>query len=117
MLYMFGPEFTLILTLGQWYSARASVRQIRQSGHTNCLMKNAFFADVGSFVLKPANWKAFPLNAKQVHYLVSHEYVDHQYVTISVKDIEEKKKKEGFARFITVLRTLWFVLNCIGRVA
>jgi hypothetical protein len=38
-------------------------------------------------------------------------------VAISEQTIAGKNKKEGFSQFITVAQILWFVMNCIGRVA
>lgn len=72
---------------------------------------------MGGFFLRAPNWKPFPLNAKQFYYLVANRYVQYQDVAISEQTIAEKNKKEGFERFITVIQILWFVMNCIGRVA
>ena len=80
-------------------------------------MRNAFFADMGGFVLQPKKWKRFPINASQLHYLVSHKYIDYHRVHLSEEEIDDRNKKDRFARVITVIQILWFFLNCAGRVA
>jgi len=88
-----GPEFIFQLALGQWVSARSSVADFRRSG----------------FV-------PFPLNAKQVQFLVTEGYVPYSVVAIDTRVISEKNKGRGLVRFITVCQILWFSLNSIARV-
>ena len=110
-----GPEFILQLTMGQWASARCSVEQFCKSSRLNWMMKHAFLADMGGFVPCTPNNISFPLDAKQVHYLVEKKYLPYSEVAISKETIADKNKREGMVRFITVCQTLWFALNCIAR--
>ena len=112
-----GPEFILQLALGQWSSVCRSVEKFRLAGYMEWSMKHAFFADMGGFILQTPNWKPFPLNAKQIHYVVIKGYIQYRQVAISDQIMAEKSKTEAFGRFITVVQILWFVLNCIGRAA
>jgi hypothetical protein len=34
-------------------------------------MKHAYFADMGGLVLQTPGWKQFPINGKQLHYLIT----------------------------------------------
>lgn len=113
----FGPEFTFQLALGQWSSARRSVAAFKKSGYNDWTMKHAFLADMGGFVLHPSDWIAFPLTAKQIHYLVTHEFVSYEDVRLSKHIIDDKNKAAGVVRLITVCQILWFCINCFGRLA
>jgi hypothetical protein len=152
-----GPEFVFQTALGQWMSARRSVRQFKEltsasttrsdsstdpkepqwtlknplqlfrairwhfttfsenSKQLRWEMAHAFFADMGGFVLDPPDFVRFPLDAKQVHYLVHRNYVDLDTVMISKRILNDKNKGDGMTRLITVLQIIWFVINTITR--
>lgn len=82
-------------------------------------MTHAFFADMGGIVLHSADWVPFPVDAKQLYYLVHKEYLPYSAISKAVtKDqIKDKNKADTLLRVITVLQTLWFVLDCLGRKA
>lgn len=111
-----GPEFVFQLALGQWLSARRSVVEFKESGYPQWTISHAFLADMGGFVLKPPDWVPFPLDAKQVHYLVKEGYIDFQQVWLDKAAITDRNKGDGMVRFITVCQILWFFFNCFGRV-
>jgi len=110
-----APEFLLMLALAQWVSARRSVKEFRELGYPKWSMKHAFFADMGGFVLHDPSWVPFPLNAKQVHYLVAEGYLPFSTVGIDDRMIEDKNKGDAIARLIAVFQILWFTLNILGR--
>lgn len=110
-----GPEFTLQVALGQWVSARRSVAEFRRSGFSEWTMTHAFFADMGGILLYPRGWVPFPVDAKQLHYLVINGYLP--YPKLHKCSIEDKNKVEPLLRILTVGQILWFVLNCIARAA
>ena len=112
-----GPEFTLQLALGQWSSARRSVQDFRRSGYQDWTIRHAFFADMGGFILQAPDFVEFPLNAKQIHYLVTHNYLPYSSVCLELKVIEDKNKQDEVARFLAVSQLLWFGINCFARVA
>src|SRR5277367_2996656 len=58
----------------------------------------------------------FPLNAKQVHYLVTQGYLPYSAVAVEKGVIREKNKGGGLVRLITVGQIPWFSLNSIARV-
>jgi hypothetical protein len=113
-----GPEFIFQIAIGQWSSARRSVSAFKESGYPQWSMKHAFLADMGGFVLRTPGGQvgAFPVNAKQVHYLVTHGYIHYECVGIETRGISDKNKANGAVRFITVFQILWFSVNCVGRV-
>jgi hypothetical protein len=115
-LSMIGPEFICQLALGQWASARNSVGDFKRSGYHEWSMCHAFVADMGGFVLHAPDWVPFPLNAKQVHYLVTKGYVPYSAVRLDKSLIHDKNKGDGVVRLIAVSQMLWFSINCLGRV-
>src|SRR5438034_6201907 len=76
-------------------------------------MAHACDADMGGFVLQTRDWKPFPIDAKQLHYLVTKGYVS--YPRLEKRKIADKNKVDGILRFITLLQTLWFTINISGR--
>ena len=101
---LLGPEFILLNTVGQFCSARASVQAFAASGHEDWTMKHAFFADMGAIHLRVSDAESgqvmkFPINAKQLHFLVVNEYI--KYPKEITKDtIRDKNKSDGLARYI-----------------
>lgn len=114
-LAVIGPEFLFQIALGQWISARRSVKEFKASGYSGWTINHAFFADMGGFRLYTRDWVPFPVNAKQLHYLIVKGYV--QYPNIDKQVIGDKNKMDGLVRVITTLQTLWFVINSLARVA
>ncbi|PMD31914.1 hypothetical protein L207DRAFT_519222 [Hyaloscypha variabilis F] len=114
-----GPEFILQLALGQWSSAKQSVRDFRASIHDPNLpewtMKHAFYADSGGFFLCTPDFKPIPLDAKQLLYLINRKYIEPPVYT--EKDIDDKNKMDVLIRFVSVLQILWFTVTIIARAA
>jgi hypothetical protein len=103
-----GPEFVFQLALGQWISARSSVAAFNRSGYPTWTMRHAFLADMGGFVLHHPDSEDFPLTAKHVHYLVTEGYISYSDVALDRRFIDDRNKRDGTARFITVFQMLWF---------
>lgn len=100
MVGLLGPEFLLAIALGQFSSARRSVRvafssstnfcvrretddTCRNSGQTrlpkvcNGTLHTLFFTDIGAMSLTSPDYpEGFPTNAEQFHYLVKYGHVD-----------------------------------------
>jgi hypothetical protein len=110
-----GPEFVFQLALGQWTTARRSVADFKSSGYPHWSMQHAFLSDMGGFVLHAQDFVPFPLNAKQVHYLVAEGYIPYSAVGLDKNIIGDKNKGDGMVRFLTACQILWFSVNCIGR--
>ena len=76
-------------------------------------IKDAFFADMGGFVLHTRDQLPFPLDAKQLHYLVSKQHLP--LPELDHRVIEDKNKADGLLRTITLCQILWFIVNIMGR--
>lgn len=108
-----GPEFTLQLALGQWSSARQSVRDFCDAGIDGWTMKHAFYADSGGFILHTPDFPPVPIDAKQLLYLIKHDYVE--YPRLTTMDIEDKNKVDFLLRIISVGQIVWFSVTVIAR--
>ena len=110
-----GPEFLLQLALGQLLSARRSVKDFHASGYKQWTITHAFYADMGGIMLQTKDWLPFPVDAKQLHYLVTEGYVKFpEYDRALIKD---KNKIDVLLRIITICQILWFIVNMAGRSA
>lgn len=61
-------------------------------------MKHAFFADMGGFRLQCRDWQSFPIDAKQLLYLIKKGYVARPNITQT--DINDKNKVDGLVRWV-----------------
>ena len=108
-----GPEFVVAFATGQKVEARRSVEMWKRSGYNGWTMRHGFYANMGGFVVEPRNSKPFPVNSKQLHYLVTRGYTT--FPSISGKDIWDKSKQDGFQKILTLVQTLWFSIQVLGR--
>lgn len=98
-----GPEFVLLNAVGQYCSARASVQEFSlknlpaSENLPKWTMKHAFFADMGGIHLKLDDLDSFPINAKQVHFLVLNSLIP--YPDISIATLDDKNKSDILARY------------------
>jgi hypothetical protein len=60
-------------------------------------MTHAFFADMGGFVLRSPDFPPFPLDAEQLYYLISNDYLE--YPKLDKAIIDDKNKADGLARY------------------
>ena len=119
ILWMFlavvAPEIVLTYASGQWSRARQSVELFHKAGFDQWTMRLAFFADMGGFVLHTEDFEPFPLNAKQLHWLIVHQHID--YPEVQTEDIWDKSKQDRLSKIIASVQIGYFVLQCIGRAA
>ena len=114
MLYaIMGPEFVVAFATGQKAEARRSREQWRDAGYTDWTIRHGFYANMGGFILKPRASTQFPINSKQLFYLVDKGYIP--YPAITEKELWDKSKQDGFQKLFTLFQTGWFVVQCLGR--
>lgn len=112
-LALLGPEFIFQIAIAQWESARQSVTDFRALGIEWWTMKHGFYADMGGYMLKPKDFMEFPINAKQLHYLIQKGYV--RDLKNDDRLIEDKNKVDAMLRLITLCQSLWFIISTCGR--
>ncbi|KAL8818127.1 MAG: hypothetical protein Q9223_003168 [Gallowayella weberi] len=76
-------------------------------------IRHAFYANMGGFVLQPRESAAFPINGKQLHWLIKRGYVE--YPKMTAKEVWDKSKADGFQKSLTCLQTAWFIIQIVGR--
>jgi len=108
-----APELILMLAMGQYFSAKQTTSSFHDAVYKDWTLRHSYYADMGGFILHTRDWTPFPIDAKQLLYLITEGYVS--FPRISTKTIDDKDKVDGLVRAITVLQTFWFVVNCIGR--
>lgn len=115
ILAIIGPEIVLTFAAGQWSRARHSVADFEKSGFTGWTLRLGFFADMGGFVLKTADGDSFPLNAKQLHWLVVNGHIE--YPDKHAAEVSDKSKQDRLAKAITAFQIGYLIIQCIGRAA
>lgn len=108
-----GPEFTLTAAAGQWKTAKVSVDLFSKAGYESWTMRHGFFADMGGFELRSADFAPFRITSRHLYYLVSKRYI--RYPEISLEDIRDKSKQDNIAKLIATLQVSYLILQCIGR--
>ena len=113
MLAMLAPELVLLYAGGQWTSAKRSVAAMQGLGYSKWTMVHAFYADSGGFLLHAEDTIAFPVTAKQIHYLVQKGHLAMPKVT--KKEIWDKSKADRLAKTIAASQAAWFAAQVIAR--
>ncbi|KAL8898461.1 MAG: hypothetical protein Q9192_002079 [Flavoplaca navasiana] len=80
---------------------------------TRWSIRHAFYANMGGFVFHARQSAPFPINGKQLHWLIKHGYVE--YPMLSSKACWDKSKADGFQKSLTCLQTGWFIIQIVGR--
>lgn len=96
LLTLLGPEIVIIIAYGQYLSAKSSVAQFGASNYKNWTMIHAFYADMGGIIVRPPDWKQFPVDTKQLHYLVTRDYMD--FPDLTTEEIQARGKTDKLAR-------------------
>ncbi|KAJ9605919.1 hypothetical protein H2200_009768 [Cladophialophora chaetospira] len=108
-----GPEFPLTYAAGQWSRAKQSVVAFKTYNHEDWHMRQAFFADMGGFVLHAPGAEPFPLNAIQLHWLVVNNFID--YPAITRREIWDKSKQDTFTKVVTAFQIGYLIVQCVAR--
>ncbi|KAL9048986.1 MAG: hypothetical protein Q9206_005749 [Seirophora lacunosa] len=110
-----GPDIVLLLAVGQWESARRSVKNFKAitPPGRKWSKRQAFFADMGGYHLESPGYPTFPLNAPQLLFMISKGYVE--FPAEDETDIEDRNKRDGLARLLTVGQILVFLIKAIVR--
>ena len=108
-----APELFLGLATGQKVEARRSINLWKDSGYDHWTIYHGFYATMGGFILQPRDSRPFPVNYKQLHYLVTRSYV--LFPDIMEEKIRRMCKQDKFQKILTLLQLGWFIVQCIGR--
>ena len=82
-------------------------------------MKHAFFADMGGFILETRDGVSWPLDAKELWYLIEEDWIKEPMISSQIlldkSIIDDKDKADKVVRIIACVQALWFVISCAGR--
>ena len=106
------PEVVTASAFAQRVAARESVRLMTAMGQ-EWTMPHAFYLNMGGIWLQPKESRPFPINAKQLSYLVANGHMEPPRIT--KKEIWDKSKADKFAKIVACGQILWLVLQCMGR--
>lgn len=112
---LFCPEMYGAEVSGQYLSARQSVKDFAAAGINGWTLSYAYLANMGGYVLQTSDWVPFPVDAKQLLWLIQRGFV--AVPDIRPEAIQDKNKVDGVMRLIMVAQTLWFLANFFGRIA
>lgn len=119
-LTILGPDFLLLLVVGQWESACRSCRRFKEGGNDGWSMRHAYYADMGGFVVQTKDRVSWPLDANQLFYLIEEEWIKkpmlESQILIDRGEIDDRNKQNTLVRILTMGQILWFLINCIARV-
>lgn len=76
-------------------------------------MPKAFYIDMGGFRVKPKDGECFPVNGKEMYWLVKEGWVQQPLFKPSM--VEDKNKVDPLLRVITILQISYFLVGVIGR--
>ena len=108
-----APEYLVFLATIQKIEARRSIREWEEVGCSFWTLRYGLFANMGGFRLRPSDHPAFPINSKQLLYLVKHSYLSPPMITSA--NIINKEAPESFQNFLNFVQLVWFILQCSGR--
>lgn len=108
-----GPELVLSVAIGQFASARRSVRRFHRLGCTGWTLRHAFFADMGGILLQPKDSTPFLVNGRQLAYLIEKGFMG--CPVISAEDIWDKSKADTMTRLLTLAQAAWLIVQLCGR--
>lgn len=113
--WLVAPEFIGVTVTGQYFSARQSVKDFAAAGISEWTLQHAYIADMGGFVVQTRDWVPFPINAKQLLWLIQHGYIS--VPRIELRRINDKNKVDSMMRFVMLVQTIWFIINICVRMA
>ena len=129
-----GPEMIITWAFRQWLGARhleklykgelSSLIQSIYSRTLNhkCLIlarqwtkTHGHFIQMGGFMLFEGNDAKGVLSPERFSELLTAGKID--FPTVTVEEIEDRSKADGFSKTIALGQTLWFVAQCLARTA
>ena len=118
-LCVLGPDYLLLLAVGQFESARNSCRQFESLNLSGWSLRHAFYADMGGFAVRTSDGVSWPLDANQLYYLIQQGWIEHSIVASNIllkkSDIDDRNKQNTLVRLLSLAQVHWFLINCIAR--
>ena len=110
-----APELVLLLATGQKLEARRSMETWHSDGFTDWTIRHGFFVNMGGLEVKPQGSPAFPINSRQLHYMVAKGHI--RYPLLEIKEMIDRSNSDYFQIMLTSFQLMWFVVQLFGRLA
>ncbi|CAG8946561.1 unnamed protein product [Penicillium salamii] len=112
-----SPELVLAVAIGQYASARRSVKRFRKLGmkEDKWSLRHGFYADMGGMLLQPRDSTPFLVNGRQLAYLVEKQYLQCPQITQS--EIWDKSKTDTLTRLLSFGQATWLMVQLFGRLS
>lgn len=109
-----SPELVLAVAIGQYASARRSVKRFRKLGMKDkWTLQHGFYADMGGMLLHPRDSTPFLVNSRQLAYLVDKQYLECPHITPN--EIRDKSKASTITRLLSLVQAVWTMVQLFGR--
>ena len=130
-----GPEMVIAWAFRQWSSARR-LEKLYKGGlsslihsiypqilnHNKILLldkgwtkTHGYFVLMGGFMLFEGNVAKGVLSPERFSELLTEGKIE--FPAVTVEEIEDRSKADGFSKMIALGQTLWFVAQCLARIA
>ena len=107
------PEFLLGFAAGQFENAYKAVDAFKDLGFPDWTMQQAFFAEMGGFVLHPKDSTPFPVNNRHIQWLVVNGFMEMPQVT--TRNIWDRSKADHLIKSIVCVQICWLMITVIAR--
>lgn len=107
------PEFLLGFAAGQFESAHKAVDAFKALGFPDWTMEQAFFADMGGFMLHPKDSTPFPVNNRHIQWLVVNGFMEMPQVT--TRTIWNRSKADHLIKSIMCGQICWLMITVVAR--
>ena len=87
----------------------------RSEGFTEWTIRHGFFVNMGGLEVKPQGSPAFPINSRQLHYMVAKGHI--RYPLLEIKEMIDRSNSDYFQIMLTSFQLMWFVVQLVGRLA
>ena len=108
------PEFLLGFAAGQFESAHKAVNAFKDLGFPDWTMQQAFFAEMGGFMLHPKDSRPFPVNNRHIQWLVMNGFME--IPPITTRKIWDRSKADHLIKSIVCVQICWLMITVIARV-
>lgn len=115
LLALLGPDFVLMVALGQYNAACESRKKFLDNNFTSWTLRQCFYVNMGGIHLKFDDHESFPVDCQQLYLLHERGYLT--LPEINDDEIEDRNKSDGLSRFIAIVQSLWFTIDAFGRIS
>lgn len=116
LLALLGPDFVLMVALGQLTAAWRAKNEFQAQGHASWTLRQCFYVNMGSLHLRfPDCPASFPVDCQQLLYLHDRGYMS--LPELSDEEVDDRNKSDTLSRLIAVVQSFWFVISTLGRIS